>query len=339
MKKTRKIIAVALTLILALSLVSCKPASTGGGDTAGTTPDKTWSVSMSCPQSGGILAETATEWCNSLSDVTGGVVTATYFGNSALGNQRDMVNAMAAGEIEMVFDGSVPVDLFAPEYGFLVAPYLVRSVDHLKNLVESDIWKGYEEALAANGILILGTAYRGPRQTTSSSPINWSDPSSTIIRMPDVATYVAAWNAIGANTQVMGGGELYSALQNKVVTACEGPYEQFQSMAINEVCSYLYETSHCNEFYCVYASKTWFESLPAETQKQIKDSAVAYCADVSAVLQGNANDIRDALVATGMTLEIVDTAPLYEKVSPVWEAKFDSGEWTSSLDEVLSYNK
>lgn len=340
----KKLFALLLAAMMVFSITACTPTASDPGDNPGGSDTdqpqgQVQQVSMSSPMSTGTFADGGTAICEGLSEVTGGAINGTFFGNNSLGNQRDMVNAMAAGELELILDGSVPVDLFAPEYGFLVAPYLIRSMDHLQNIVEnSDIWKDFEAKLADNGILILGVIYRGSRQTASDGAIDWDNPASCIIRMPDVATYVEAWSAIGTNTQVMGGGDVYSALQNGVVNTCEGPWEQHVSMAIPEVCDTLYQTDHCQEFYCVYASKTWFESLSEENQQAIRDLVSEQCAIMNAAAEEESDGYLQQLLDAGMTLEDVDTAPLFERVTPVWEEKFESGEWTSSYDEIMSYN-
>lgn len=348
----KKLIALLLALTVLFSLAACAaktpaasndtPASadTPASDTpAQDTPAKTWDISVSSPTNTDTIGIQANLMSEEMSSETNGVVTAHFFGNNVLGSQRDVFNAMTTGEIEMVVDGGVPVDLFAPEYGFLVAPFLLRSMDHLKAIVDSDIWQGFEQKLEDNGIMILGVIYRGPRQTVSTKPIDWSNPSSVIIRLPDVATYVAAWSALGANTQIMGAGDVYTSLQNGVINATEGPYAQHASMGMSDICTYLYETNHLQEFYYVYASKVWFDQLPAETQEQVRSAVTVMCDETSKLALDEAEACRDQLIEGGMTYEIPDTTALFDAVAPTWNEKFESGEWTSSMDEIMSYNK
>lgn len=342
----KKLIALLLALTVVFSLAACAAKTPAASDDApaSDTPaqaasGKTWDISVSSPTSTDTIGTQANLMSEEMSSETNGVVTAHFFGNNVLGSQRDVFNAMTTDEIEMAVDGSVPVDLFAPEYGFLVAPFLIRSMDHLKAIVDSDIWQGFEKKLEDNGIMILGVIYRGSRQTVSTKPIDWSSLSSVIIRMPDVATYVAAWSALGANTQIMGAGDIYTSLQNGVINATEGPYNQHASMGMSDICTNLYETNHLQEFYCVYASKVWFDQLPAETQTQVRSAVTVMCEETSKLTLDEAESSRDQLIEGGMTFETPDTTALFDTVAPIWNEKFESGEWTSSMDEVMSYNK
>lgn len=343
----KKAVTIILTLAMALTLAACSPSEANATDTpeSSATPatsTQSQKISMSSPMasgSGNILGDAAQTFCDSLSEYTNGTLEASFFGNNALGSQRDMINAMAAGELELCFDGSVPIDLYAPEYGFLVAPFLLRDIDHLRNIVEnSQIWQDFKDTLEENGIVVLGTIYRGSRQVVSKGEIDLvNNPAKTIIRNPDVATYISAFSAIGCSVQVLGGGEVYSALQNGVVNATEGPWEQHASQSLWEVTDNLYETNHVQEFYCVYASKTWYDSLDQATKDGLQEAVDALVEDLNEKCEESADTYLQTLIDNGMTFHEVDTDALFERVTPVWEEKFESGEWTSSMDEIMEY--
>ncbi len=353
----KRIIALLLAMVMVFALAACgnddKPEETKGSDAETNAPEnggetkapdnsgETFTADLSSPQQGtDIISTEMFALFEDMSNLTDGRLTVNVFSNSTLGNQRDMVNALSAGDVQLILEGSVPVDMFAPEYGFLVAPYLIRSDEHLKNIVEnSQIWKDFVAKLEESGITILGTCFRGSRQTAATEELDWSNPSSIIIRMPDVSTYVDAWSAIGCSTQIIGGSEVYSSLQTGVINACEGPYSQMVGGSYNEVCDYLYETNHCFEFYCVYASTKWLDTLPDDLEQQLRDLITEKCADVSEKVAEATEGEKQQLIDAGMKFEEVDTAPLFEAVQPVWEEKFNSGEWASSMDEVLSYDK
>ncbi len=295
-------------------------------------------ATMSSPMTG-VIAEKATELCAKLPEITGGAIGGNFIGNNALGAQRDVVNMLAAGEVEMICEGSIPTDMFAPEYNFLVAPYMFRSSQHLLNVVNSPLYEAYNAKLEESGITILGTFIRGPRETISTQELDWSNPSSIIIRMPDVAAYITAWkDGIGANTQVMGGNEVYSALQNGVVNACEGPWEQHYSQKQFEVAKYMYQTEHVQEFYCIYASKIWFDGLDPEVQTALKSGIEEWCEGMTDFMLSEVERNKELLITEGgMEEKEVDKEALFDAVAPVWEAKFAAGEWASTMEEVMSY--
>ena len=63
--------------------------------------------------------------------------------------------------------------------------------------------------------------------------------------------------------------ELYTALQTKVAEACEGGYEQMDTLKLYEVQKNIAETDHVYEFVGLYINKDLYDSMSAAAQKKI----------------------------------------------------------------------
>ncbi len=306
------------------------------GDSGGT-----WEVSLSTPlYEAGIWGQELNWFSQQVKERTEGRVTVNVFFANALGEQKDMFTQLANGEIELICDGTLPIDYYAPEYGFIAAPYLLKGPDHLKAIIDSGYFDGFEAKLAQNHILIGGIGLRNPRNTMTTAKFQWdgANTSGLVIRVPDNALYVDSWSKLGANVQIMGGGEIYSALQTGVLNACEGPYDQFLELKVEEFGEgYIYETEHVTEFFAIYLNDSWMNSLPEDLQTIINETAQEAMQRASDEVFANSETCKQTLVDAGYTfIDTIDKDALFEAVAPVWKERFET-DWTAaSYDEIMS---
>lgn len=345
MKKTISML-LTMAMMLTLALTGCgggnSDAGSSGGDSAQASGGgETYTASLSTPvPETNIVAAEIKNFVDLVAERTEGRVQITPFYNNVLGNQKDMFTALSNNEQELILDGSI-TDYYATEYGFLFAPYFIRNAEHLQAILDGDLFAQAKASLGENNIAVLGEAIRGSRVTYSTIEMAGAeDISKLVIRMPDLSSYITAWSTLGASTQIMGGADVYSALSTGVVNSCEGPYSQGVSDKYAEVTGYLYPTNHVTEPYFIYASQKWLDSLPEDLSKIVADTAAEVMDNVTDTCAADAGQSRQALLDAGMTyMDNVDFSVLFEKVRPIYEEKFASGEWASSYDEVMSYYK
>ena len=346
MKKTISTL-LTMAMLLMLALTGCGGGNSNAGDSDGNGAqasggdDKAYTASLSTPiPETNIVASEIKNFVDLVAERTEGRVQITPFYNNVLGNQKDMFTALSNNEQELILDGSI-TDYYATEYGFLFAPFFIRNADHLQAILDGDLFAQVKDSLGESSIAVLGEAIRGSRVTYSTIEMaSAEDISKLVIRMPDLSSYITAWSTLGASTQIMGGADVYSALSTGVVNSCEGPYSQGVSDKYAEVTGYLYPTNHVTEPYFIYASQKWLDSLPEDLAKIVADTAAEVMDNVTNTCAADADQSRQALLDAGMTyMDNVDFSGLFEKVRPIYEEKFASGEWASSYDEVMSYYK
>lgn len=331
MKKSIKVLLVAICTIL---LVAC-----GGDSGGGSSANKTWTISVSTAHHNTTSMAKGLAWFTEELPVRtdGRIKVNTFYANS-YGAQKDVFMMMATDEVEIIMDGSVTIDFYAPEYGFLTAPYLIDSSEHLLNVLESPVAAGFKAKLKDNNILMEGIAIRGLRNTLANVKINsLAEANKLVIRMPDNATYLEAWGNINASCQVMGGAEMYSAMSTGVINAVEGPYEQFVSEKLNEVGKFLYPTEHTVEFMALYVNARWFESLPSDLQTIVRDTCIEAMERASAMSLEQDEANKQIVIDSGAEFVQIDNQYGFDKLRSVWEKKFTDGVWTSSYDEIMSY--
>lgn len=336
----KKLVSIVLTAAMSLSLAACGSSDDSNPSANnGNADNQTWEVSASTPQTISTpLGQSLTWFAEQVNERTDGRVTINPFHSSALGAQRDIFMMMSNNEVEIAVDGLVPIDLYATDYSFFSAPFLIRSEDHLRALLDSEVFDGLSAKLKENNINMAAACVRGTRHLLSTTPINSLDELNELtIRLPDVATYVEAWSGLGASCQVMGGGEVYSGLSTGVINACEAPFDQMESDKYYEVAKHIYTTSHIVEPGAIFICDDWLNSLPEDIRQIILDTADEAMAMADELATEQTEKSLAIMEEAGVELHEIDTAPAYEKLESIWRAKFDNGDWASSYDEIMSY--
>ena len=328
----------AFVMLAASVLTGCgnDSANSGDGDTAG---QESYVFSLSTP-----VTETTVQgqeihkFANLVNERSEGRITINPFFSNVLGNQKDMFTALANNEQELIMDGSI-TDYYGTEYSFIAAPFLIHNSEHLQAILDSDLFQQMKDALVEDNVAVIGAGIVGNRELYSAVELtSAADVSKLIIRMPDLISYIVAWSTIGAKVQVMGGSDVYSALSTGVVNSCEGGYSQAVSDKYSEVTEYIYTTNHISEPYFIYASQAWLDSLPEDIAQIITECAEEVMQDFTVSMAEEMENSKQQLIDDGMTyVDNIDFSELFDKMQPVYEEKFNSGEWTSSYEEIMSY--
>lgn len=270
-----------------------------------------------------------------IAEKSGGNIEINLFTNGALGTEKDNFTMLAANEIDMVIGGIQPIDMYAPEYGFLFAPYVIISWDHLDSVLASDLGDGMRAKLAASNIRSLAINYRGIREMTSNKAIYTPEDMKNVkFRLSEINSWVAFWKGVGALTTPVALTELYSALQTNVVEASEGPYEQFATNKLYEVQKYVINTHHIYEPTWLYISETLYNSLDENTRALFDDcakEAMAYANEKAVILS---EQFLQEMLDNGCELIEPDVAAFQAAAETILPDMFSTMWPVTTLDDV-----
>lgn len=338
MKHWRNLFFTGLTIVLLVITVAC-----GGSNTSTSEGDSSTQETLkidiatiyaedSAPAKGVIKFKELVE------ESSDGSIEINFFPNGSLGSERENIEALASGDLQGVLGGSQAIDMYAPEYMFLAAPFLFSSMDHMLKVLESDLGKDMFKKMDEANIHMVGTNFRGARNMTSNRAFTTPEEAQGLkLRLPELEAWVASWQAIGTSPTAVALPELYGALQTGVVEASEGPYEQMATSKLQEVQDYIINTEHVYETTFVWFNNDLWESLSDEQQKLIQaamDEAMEY-ADAEAV--SDAGKFLDEMVNDGVEVLDADIAAFIEKAQSGLE-KFFEEKWTvTSIEEINSF--
>lgn len=174
---------------------------------------------------------------------SGGGIAVTAYTGTQLGGEKDLIDSLRSGSLEMVHAGVTGY----PALDALWAPFLFRDADHLMKFTESDIAGKFGDSMAADwGVRVIGWSYLPPRIITNSKhPIEkMADLKGLKIRTPQIPIMVDAFRAMGASPTPMAWPEVYTSLQMGVIDGQENPLQQALDAKLYEVQKYLTVTNH-----------------------------------------------------------------------------------------------
>src|SRR5690606_22353995 len=122
--------------------------------------------------------------------------------------------------VDMVIAGPSVIGTFAPEYGFIEAPFLFRDFRHLDNVLYGPIGKGLEEVLTRRqGLHFVDFFHRGPRYLSTTNTIvrEPGDLQELKLRAPALPVYIKSWSLFGANPTPVNYTDMFIALKQGVV--------------------------------------------------------------------------------------------------------------------------
>ena len=196
------------------------------------------------------------------------------YGSSTLGGDKEMMQKLKLGTIDMV-EPSTVMSSIADMFGVFEMPYLVKSREHMKKIEQDVFWSKIEPAAEAKGYKVLAVWENGFRQITNNKHpiVKPEDLQGIKLRVPEGKWRVKMFQAYGANPSPMKFSEVFTALQTGVMDGQENPLAQIDSAKFYEVQKYLSMTGHVyTPAYLVVSTNGW-KKIPPDVQKTLEQAA------------------------------------------------------------------
>jgi tripartite ATP-independent transporter DctP family solute receptor len=162
------------------------------------------------------------------------------YANSQLGSEREMIELVQLGALDLVKTSTSPLEGFVPIMGVFSVPYVFDDDEHFWRVLEGPI--GRELLLASQDQRLRGLCYydAGSRSFYSKTrPIRTpEDLSGLKIRVQNSRTAMAMVQAMGGTPTPISFGELYTALDQGVVDGAENNPPSFLTSRHYEVCGH-----------------------------------------------------------------------------------------------------
>ena len=139
------------------------------------------------------------------------------------------------------------------------------------------------------------------------------------MRVPNVPLFLNAWEAVGANPQVMDFNEVFTGLQQNVIDGQENPVDLIQSGALYEVQKYVNRTEHVYSWIYVLVGNKQLEALTDEQREAVHEAAAEAQAYGEELFENEIEEIEKQLEEQGMEFVDVDQDSFREKMIPAIE--------------------
>jgi len=252
---------------------------------------------------------------------TNGQIVVEIFPNEQLGSEATMLQSVQSNIIEMTAGGSGIFASYNPQISILDLPYAFESFEQAWKVLDGDFGKKLVEPLIDQKIRVLAYWENGFRQITNNKgPIEKpEDLKGMKIRVPTIPYYVKTFEALGANPTPIAFGELFQALEQRIVDGQENPLTNIYNSKFYEVQKYLSKTNHLYGPLPLAISEDFWQTLSQEHQQIIQEAALEAAQFHRQAIVEDDKRLREELEKEGMISNDVDIEPFKEATKSVWE--------------------
>jgi len=269
------------------------------------------------------------EFKKALEALVPGAIDITIFPNRQLGSDKENLESVIAGTNEMcgasgilypLVTGRVALDAYQQ-------PFLIKGYDQFTKLATSDVAQKILDDLEPAGIVGLQTTDIGQRHFLSAKdPVRkTADFEGLKTRIVPVPLHKQIWETIGTTPIGLPYGEVYGALETKVIDAVEINVSSMLGENLWEVGKNFTLTGHYPWHNVISVNKAFFDGLPAELQQAMRQAGKDSIAPTLAYTKKQDLEGRDELRAKGVEIfELEDLPAMKEKVAPIvseWSGK------------------
>lgn len=254
-----------------------------------------------------------------------GRIKVELYPNGQLGGDRQAIEAVQLGTIQMTIPAAAVLSGFEPKFQVFDLPFLFKSKDAAYKALDGELGKKLSDMLIPLGLKNLVYGENGYRHTSNNKgPITKpEDLKGLKIRTMENPVHMATFKALGANPTPISFGELYTALQQKTVDAQENPIPLVFTSKFFEVQKYYSLTGHVYAATVVLINNDFFNSLPQDLQNIIIEGAEKYKDEQRKLSDQQDKEMLDGLSKAGMQINeltpeqkqafIEATLPVYDQ--------------------------
>ncbi len=268
----------------------------------------------------------ADAFISKLTELSGGEFTGTQAPAGQLGGERDMIEGLQIGSMDVVITSTGPLGNFVPEVFALDLPFLFRDYDHARNVLDGDIGQELLGKIGENQLVGLAWSENGFRHVTNSQrPVKTpADLDGLKLRTMENKVHMEAFSEMGASPTPMAFPELFTALQQGVVDGQENPVTVITASKFWEVQGHVSLTGHVYSPAVVLASPILLDGLTDEQRGWFAEAAKAS----AAATRAEVNRLEEAGVAllreNGMeVITDIDKAPFAKLAQPAYAVYTD----------------
>jgi len=204
-----------------------------------------------------------------------GEIQISIFANGVLGGEREMLEQVQNGVLEITKASASPLETFSADYKVFNLPFVFRDRSHFFKVLEGPVGESILASSKKSGFIGLTYYDSGSRSFYGKKPINTPDDlKGAKIRVQQSPTTIKMIQALGATPTPMAWGEVYSALQMGVVDMAENNVTALTNGRHGEVSKFYSETEHQIVPDVLVMSAARWDSLKKPQQDIIKKAAL-----------------------------------------------------------------
>ena len=161
----------------------------------------------------------AQAWADALDEKTDGQIKMTIFPDGQLGGEREMLEAIQNGSLDIGLISSSVFSVFEPKMAVIDIPFLVSSFDEAETLMDSKAGEELSALMLEKGIRNLAWGHNDFRVITNNKQAieKPEDLAAVKMRVPESKVLADWYSELGSMATPMPFPDIYAALQQGVV--------------------------------------------------------------------------------------------------------------------------
>ncbi len=266
-----------------------------------------------------------------------GRVEVQLFPNRQLGDDKEILEGLQFGTIDMGVITNAVVANLEPTYQLVDLPFLFGSAEQAHMVLDGEVGAQLAANLRDDGVVSLGAAEGGFRNMINNTrPVRTpEDVEGVKYRTMQNPVFIEMFSSLGGSPVPMAWGEVFTAMQQGTVDGLEIPTSVVNSNNYADVTKFLSFTRHTYSAIHLLMSERSLERLPEDVQQAVMDAGrAAITAQRQAVAAAEA-DVVAALQEKGMEINDIDDVGAFRaKVGPVYD-RFEPTIGTELLESAL----
>jgi tripartite ATP-independent transporter DctP family solute receptor len=258
-----------------------------------------------------------------IKEKSNGRIEIDYVPDAVLGNETEMIQQLMDGTMKMATLGTSTFSKFTDKLEAFQLPFLLTDYEKEQAAFESPEGQALLASAEDLGLKIVGYMENGIRHFANNKrPINSpTDLNGLILRVVPSTMLKEAVSMLGANPTPLNYGEVYTALQNKVIDGEEINITSLYAMKHFETIKYVSEIGMYPFPALVVFNLDYWNSLSAEDQKIITDG---FKQGTDNLFEKHLPEFeviaKEACVKAGVVFNVIDNKEAFrEKIAPIYE--------------------
>lgn len=279
------------------------------------------------------------EFARLVNERSNGRIKIEVYNNGQLGDEKSAIEQVQFGGIDFTRVSISPLSNFNPLLNALQMPYLYRDADHMWKVLNGEIGEYFLNSMTDHGFVGLVYYDSGARNFYNSvKPIyTVADLKGMKIRVQESSLMMGLVSALGAVPTPLPYGDVYSALQTKVIDGAENNWPSYDTSSHFEVAKYYSLDQHTRVPEMIVASKITMDKLSAADQELIKQAARDSApAQIKAWADFEKKSEAKVVAAGSQINKINNQAEFSAAMAPLYESflNAEGKEWVKKIQAV-----
>ncbi|MFT3808175.1 TRAP transporter substrate-binding protein [Arenimonas sp.] len=262
----------------------------------------------------------AVQWIGEvLAKETRGALSIRQYPSGQLGRESDSIDMARFGAIDITRVYTGGLNNAFPLTQALCLPYVFDSVVHLRRALDGEVGDAVLRGFEARGLVGLAIYDSGARcfYNTRRPLQTPADLRGLKLRVPPSDIFIRLLRDLGANPTPLAFGEVYSALETRLIDGAENNIRSFHSSRHFEAAPYWSQTEHSYAPDVLLMSQGSFEALTRDQQQLVRDTARRSVAVMREAWDASEAAARAAIDASGVHRNASDTASFVAAAQPL----------------------